>query len=176
MGRSRSRSPRKKSSRKRSRSREKKRRRRHSSSESDLDHKRRRDKTYVRFLNLFEATNFFYFSSQRSTGKIISLYVVDYWWIFLITRTTRDHGPCRHFYAALCFYEKCDTEWIENYIQMIPSLKAICHIHMHCLHGRTTIFVFKFGNVDLYGSGTSMKLLFKYSFMALLLISMLTTK
>lgn len=65
---------------------------------------------------------FFYFSSQRSTGKIISLYVVDYWWIFLITRTARDHGLCRHFYAALCFYEECDTEWIENYIPMILSL------------------------------------------------------
>ena len=79
MGRSRSRSPRKKSGRKRSRSRERKRRRhRDSSSESDSDYKRRRDKTYVRTLKLFEGTNFFLFFFRRSTGKIISLYMVEY--------------------------------------------------------------------------------------------------
>ena len=70
MGRSRSRSPRKKGSRKRSRSREKKRRRhRDSSSDSDSDHKRRRDKTYVRILKLFEGTNFFLFLPKEAQVK-----------------------------------------------------------------------------------------------------------
>lgn len=169
MGRSRSRSPRKKSSRKRSRSREKKRRRRHSSSESDLDHKRRRDKTYVRFLNLFEATNFFYFSSQRSTGKIISLYVVDYWWIFLMDRAAIFILHCAFMRNVTLSELRIIFKW-----SLVLRLFAI-YICIAYMVELPSLFL-SLEMLTYSVNGTSMKLLFKYSFMALLLISMLTTK